>query len=126
MLLRVAAVAGASALTAACSSGTPPGLFVGSMVGVDGDAATDAEAMLACGGHVCGSIAVGSIGVPPDATDDGQPPYCDTHVCGSVDAAPPGDGGADADASLPCGTGVCGSIVMPQDAAPHTGDAAHD
>ncbi len=104
MLLRVAAVAGASALAGACSSssaGNPT--FLGSMGAVDTDSGADAEGNPGCA-NGCGSIAL----PPPDA---------------SPDAA---DGRADADASLPCGTGVCGSIVMPQDAASDSGDAAHD
>jgi hypothetical protein len=73
MLLRVAAVASASALAAACSSASgTTSLGVMDSGSIEGDATADAEAMLACGGHVCGTIAVGSIAVPPDASLDAR------------------------------------------------------
>jgi hypothetical protein len=109
MLLRVAAVASAGALAAACSSGSSGG--TGNPCG---------------SGFICGSAAIAPTDAALDAPDDGPLAYCDTHVCGSVDASPPQDAGEDADARLPCGTGVCGSIVMLQDAAPETGDAARE
>ena len=123
MLLRVAAVAGASALAAACSNGTSGGTIATGVLdsgSFEEDATTDAEAMLACGGHACGTIAVGSVAVPPDASldapDDG-PPTSYADALGLFDVLPARDAGEDADAKLPCGTGVCGTIVMPQDAA---------
>ena len=51
----------------------------------------------------CG-VFIGSIAMPPDGGAD-------------ADAAIP-DSGSDADAALACGTGVCGTIAMPTDAAP--------
>jgi hypothetical protein len=59
----------------------------------------------------------------PDATGDG-PLDQDVFGAGLIDASQ--DAGEDADAKLPCGTGVCGSVVMLQDAAPATGDAARE
>jgi hypothetical protein len=60
------------------------------------DGGEDAQ-VFACGGHVCGSIAL--------AVDSGPDADAEASDAGTHDAA------TDAEASLPCGTGVCGSIV---------------
>jgi hypothetical protein len=88
LLLRIVAAAGAGAVVSACSSGSGQGgdqyHGVGSAPAVPSDGGGEGG----CNGFSeCGG---GSAYVPP-----------------SMDA------GADGDAELPCGTGVCGSIVSP-------------
>jgi hypothetical protein len=121
MLLRVAAVASASALAAACSSGSSGGTTSLGVLDAGDSGAFEDDATTACGGgHFCGSLAGGSVAVPPDAAldapDDG-PTNSYADALGFFDVLPTRDAGEDADARLPCGTGVCGTIVMPQDAA---------
>jgi hypothetical protein len=91
LVLRIVAAAGAGAVVSACSSGSGQG-------------------SLPCGG-VCGSVGIAQ----PDASDDGG----GTESVGSV--ANFADASGDGDAELPCGTGVCGSIVSPPSDA---GDAS--
>ena len=98
MLLRVAAVAATGALVGACSNSSSTASGV---VGLPDDAqGDDGSVPFNCGG-VCGTIAV-----PMESGVDAE-----------AGAGPESGAGADAEAGLPCGTGVCGSVVMPTDAA---------
>jgi hypothetical protein len=100
LLLRIVAAAGAGAVVSACSSGSGQGdgsHVFGSAPAVPSDGGEEAcNGFSECGG--------GSTYVPPPMD------------AALVDAAPDHevfDGSADGDAELPCGTGVCGSIVSP-------------
>jgi hypothetical protein len=100
MLLRVVVAAGAGALVGACSDSThTSGVVAGSVAMMSDDGGQDAQ-VTGCGGHVCGSIAL--------LTDSGPDADVEASDAGAHDAA------TDAEASLPCGTGVCGSIIMPE------------
>jgi hypothetical protein len=107
LLLRIVAAAGAGAVVSACSSGSGQGdqsHVYGSAPEVPSDGGEEAcNGFSECGG--------GTTYVPP-SMDAGA----DVDVAfGLVDAGAPDvlDAGADGDAELHCGTGVCGSIVSP-------------
>jgi hypothetical protein len=94
LLLRIVAAAGTGALVGACSSSSGGEPQVyGSVINPYNEAGDE----MPVGG---GSVSHGLVGMPPDASND-----------------------HDADAALPCGIGVCGSIAQP---AADAGDGSSD
>ncbi|MDP9151642.1 MAG: hypothetical protein M3O36_17105 [Myxococcota bacterium] len=147
LLLRIVATAGSGVLLgglAACSSSDSMGSVVVPMP----DQMTGAGEAGACGGGACGvvPIPVDAGTVRPDAdaasenfaeeAGDGPRPCAVHGICimpaadsgGAGDAADASvddgslvgpDGPEGPDARLPCGTGVCGVVIFPQDAGGH-------